>query len=51
MLKNPKMGELNEMQRESVDEIYDHSTHLLGTVESFLKLQLITEKKLRLKIR
>jgi len=50
MLKNPKMGELNEMQKESVDEIYDHSTALLGTVESFLKLQKITEKKLELKI-
>jgi len=50
MLKNPKMGELNEMQKESVDEIYEHSTHLLNTVESFLKLQKITEKKLELKI-
>ena len=50
MLKNPKMGELNEMQKESIDEIYDHSTHLLNTVESFLKLEKITEKKLELKI-
>ena len=50
MLKNPKMGELNEMQKESVDEIYHHSTTLLSTVESFLKLQLITENKLKLKI-
>jgi len=50
ILKNPKMGELNEMQKESVDEIYQHSTALLSTVESFLKLQLITENKLRLKI-
>ena len=50
MLKNPKMGELNEMQKESVDEIYEHSTALLSTVENFLKLQLITENKLKLKI-
>ncbi len=50
MLKNPKMGELNDMQKESVDEIYEHSTILLSTVESFLKLQLIIENKLKLKI-
>ena len=49
LIKNPKMGELNEMQKESVDEIYQHSTSLLSTVESFLKLQLITENKLKLK--
>jgi signal transduction histidine kinase len=50
MLKNPKMGELNEMQKESIDEIYEHSTYLLNTVENFLKLQKITENKLELNI-
>jgi signal transduction histidine kinase len=50
MLKNPKMGELNEMQKESVDEIYNHSTALLSTVENFLKLQKITEGKSELHV-
>jgi len=50
MLKNPKMGELNEMQKESIDEIYEHSTHLLNTVENFIKLQRIIEGKSELHI-
>jgi signal transduction histidine kinase len=45
MLKNPKMGELNEMQRESVDEIHKYGTSLLSTVDNFIKLQKITESK------
>jgi len=50
MLRMPAMGELNEDQKESVDQIYEHTTHLLNTVENFLKLQKITENKLELKI-
>jgi len=50
MLNNPKMGKLNEMQKESVDEMYEHSTSLLNTVENFLKLQKIIENKLELNI-
>ena len=38
------------MQKESVDEIYEHSTSLLSTVENFLKLQQIIENKLELEI-
>lgn len=51
MLNNPKMGELNEMQKESVDEIYEHSKHLLNIVENFIKLQKIIENKLELDIK
>lgn len=50
MLKNPKMGELNEMQRESVDEIHKHGTSLLSTVDNFIKLQKITEGKSELHV-
>ena len=50
MLKNPKMGELNEMQRESVDEIHKYGTSLLSTVDNFLKLQKITEGKSELHV-
>lgn len=36
MLTNPKMGELNEMQKESVNEILLNSIHLGGQIENLL---------------
>ena len=41
MLKDPDMGELNEDQKEAVDEIYDSSEELLHLIENVLNAQKI----------
>ena len=50
MLKDPDMGELNEDQKEAVDEIYDSSEELLHLIENVLNAQKIELQKLKFNI-
>jgi len=47
MLKDPDMGELNEDQKEAVDEIYNNSKELLHLIENVLNAQKIELNKLK----
>ena len=50
MLKDPDMGELNEDQKEAVDEIYNNSEELLHLIENVLNAQKIELQKLKFNI-
>ena len=50
MLKDPDMGELNEDQKEAVDEIYNNSEELLHLIENVLNAQKIELNKLKFNI-
>jgi len=50
MLKDPDMGELNEDQKEAVDEIYNSSEELLHLIENVLNAQKIELQKLKFNI-
>ena len=50
MLKDPDMGELNEDQKEAVDEIFNNSEELLHLIENVLNAQKIELNKLKFNI-
>jgi len=50
MLKDPDMGELNEDQKEAVDEIYKNSEELLHLIGDVLDVQKIEINKLKFNI-
>jgi len=50
MLKDPDMGELNEDQKEAVNEIYNSSEELLHLIQNVLDVQKIEINKLKFNI-
>jgi len=50
-LKNPKMGQLNELQTKAVDEIYNNSVELLQLIENILNAQKIELHQLKFNIK
>ena len=48
ILKDPDSGELNELQKESVDEIHKNSTELLNLIQNLLNAQKIELQQLKL---
>jgi len=51
ILKDPKAGELNELQEESVDEIYKNSNELLHLIQNMLNAQKVELHKLKFKLK
>jgi len=50
LLKMPEMGELNEMQKESIDEIHSHTILLLSMIDNIISAQKLGAKSMEYKI-